>query len=144
MLFSHKHAFFAVIGVADDNGKAGVGVVMGASADPADDVGVVKIVFLLSVGVAAADLDHLAEVGDKRAVLNRISVVIGVEDAGGSALAQQDHGIGNGFEPVRDKGLEGLSILGVVVVYKGHGVIRSFPDKGVVKDPAQIIVAACL
>ena len=107
---------------------------MGASADPADDVGVVKIVFLFSVCVAAADLDHLAEVGDKRAVPNRISVVIGVEDAGGSALAQQDHGIGNGFEPVRDKGLEGLSILGVVVVHKGHGVIRPFSDKGIVKD----------
>ena len=121
MLFSHQHAYLAIVGVADDNCKSGIGMFFFASPHPADQVGIVKIVLLFSVCVSASDFDHFSEIRNEGAVLYGISVVIGIKHTWYAALTQEDHGVGKGLEPVGNKGLQALAVLCVVVVHKCDG-----------------------
>ena len=119
-------------------------MILVAAADPADAVGIVEAVLLLAVGVAAAGLDHLAEVRHHRPVPGGVAVVVGIEHAGHAVLPQQDQGVGQGLEPVRDEGLQTLPVLGVVVVDEADRVRRAGADQGVVQDAPHIVIRAGL
>ena len=104
-----------------------------APADPAENVGIVKIVFLFPVRVAAAGFYEFPEVRYERPVLYGVPVIIGIEDARRAGIPEQDQGVGERFEPVFDKGLQALPDLGVVVVDEGDGVSRILRDQRAVE-----------
>ena len=67
------------------------------------------------------------------------AVVVGVEDARITALAQQNQRVRQRFEPTFDLGLEGLQWLRVVVVDQRHRQCRMPGHERTVKNLAQVV-----
>ena len=128
-MLAHKHFPASCISVAHHNCDPGIGMFFIPSANPADDMLIIKAVFLFSVGISAAELNQFAEVADGRAIPNRIAVIIRVKHAWFSFCTQQDQRIGKRLEAVINKALEALPILGIMVVDKGDRVLRPCPDQ---------------
>ena len=125
---SHIHMPASVTGVAHHNCHAGVFVLFISQTTPADNMGILKIIPLFAVGIGLSEPDHLFKIRHTRPVLGRIPVIIRIKNAGNTGLPEKYQGIGQRLEPVLNKGLQALTVLGIVVVYKrsaeDHNLLR--------------------
>ena len=144
MFFAHEHALDAALSVGKRYGQSGAFVFLITAADPADQVRIIEIIFLLTIGIITAQLHELPQIQHRGAVLDRVAVIVGVKHTGQPFMPQQDERIAVRSEPVRHKGLQTLAVLRVVIVHKGHGVLRTFFDQRVVKNCAQVKIRSCL
>lgn len=126
--------------VGHDTGES-IGSVMGSASDEANAIGVVKVIVLFAVGVEFASQRHIGKLVTTRRwfrLLAFASVEIAVEETGVAVLAEEDQGIGKRLEETLDGSLDGLTLLGVVVLDDGDGVDGHCLDEGLVEDGAQI------
>lgn len=147
------HSFACGIAVCHDDGAAGVFAI--SEAGESDAVGIIEIDVLLAVGVVFAGVEEGGQAGDlfqDDVVILTVAAFVGVfgteeirvKNTWISFRAEEDEGVGVGFEPGFNRSFEGLEGLGVVVIDESDCEQGICQHQRMIKDGAEVVIAAGL